>query len=54
MVEAATVVDTDGAVIDTTEFFGSPAADGDGADTAEAGDVAEGEEAADVTEAKDA
>lgn len=39
VVEAANVVDTDGAVIDTTEFFGSPDASGEGA---EAGRAAEG------------
>lgn len=42
VVEAATVTDTDGNVVDTSEFFGPPA----GAEGAEAAEVAEGEEAA--------
>ncbi len=42
VVEAATVTDTDGNVVDTSEFFGPPA----GAEGAETAEVAEGEEAA--------
>ena len=57
VVEAANVVDTDGAVIDTTEFFGSPDASGEGAEADEAAEAEEADEAAeaeDVAEAEEA
>ena len=58
VVEAATVVDTDGTVIDTTEFFGSPEAAAEAAAAAEDEGAEEestdAEGAAEPAEAKDA
>lgn len=54
VVEAATVVDTDGTVIDTSEFFGSPDAAAEGEDGAESGDVPAEAPAEVAAEAKDA
>lgn len=55
VVEAATVVDTEGNVVDTTEFFGTPGAEAEAADAAEeaAEELAAAESAAEESAAEE-
>ena len=53
VVEAATVTDTDGTVIDTTEFFGRPGKDGEAEAAEPAAETAEAAEDTDEAKAED-